>query len=70
MLQTIQTLRDYLKNPDEQLKMLPLQIETCLLFKEYEKDENGMSKLVLRIFDSGTNYIGTIERPHYIPNKK
>ncbi len=70
MLQTILSLRDFLKDPQEDLKMLPLQIETCLLFKKWEKDEEGILKLHLYVFDSGTNLIGVINEPHYIPNKK
>lgn len=69
MLQEIKTLRDFLKNPDEQLKFLPLQIESCLLFKDYVKGEDGVSRLVLHVFDSTTAYIGTIENPHYIPKR-
>jgi hypothetical protein len=69
MLQTILTFRDFVKDPQEQFKMLPLQLEQCLLFKEWKKGEDGIMHTVLHVFDHSTYYIGTIEDPHWIPEK-
>ncbi len=70
MLQEIKTFRDFIKDdPKEQFAWLPLQIENCLLYKTLEKDEKGISKMVLHVFDHSTNYIGTIEEIHYMPQK-
>lgn len=71
MLQAIKTFRDFLTTePSKQFAMLPLQIETCMLLKAVETDDTGLSKIVLHIFDSQTNYIGTVENPHTIPNRR
>lgn len=70
MLQTILTFRDFIETDHQtQFAFLPLQIENCMLMKAIEKDENGISKTVLRVFDSKTHYLGTIKEPHYIPNR-
>lgn len=71
MLQEIKSFRDFIKDdPKKQFAYLPLQIETCLLYKALEQDEKGIWGTVLHIFDSNTNFIGTIKEPHFIPNKK
>lgn len=76
MLQEIKTFRDFLTNdPKKQFAFLPLQIENCMLLKAIEVGEEGtpeagVSRIVLHIFDSKTNYVGTIENPHSIPDKK
>ena len=70
MLQEIQTLRDFIGDAKEDFKFMPLQVQSCLLFEKYEKDENGVSKKVVYVFDSGTCFIGKIENPHYIPERK
>lgn len=70
MFQEIKTFRDFIEDDhSKQFALMPLQMETCMLLKAVEKDDTGLSRIVLRIFDSETHYIGTIERPHFIPNK-
>lgn len=70
MLQTIQTFRDFIEDDHEkQFAFMPLQLETCMLLKSFEEDENGVYGDVLYVFDSGTHLIGVIKNPHYIPQR-
>lgn len=71
MMQQIKTFRDFLTtDPSKQFAFLPLQLETCMLLKSCEVDSEGITRIILHVFDSQTHYIGTIEQPHYIPSKK
>lgn len=71
MLQEIKTFRNFIKDDHKkQFAFMPMQVESCILLKAYEEDEKGVHRVVLHIFDSKTNYLGTIENPHYIPDKK
>ena len=72
MLQEIKSFRDFIQDDHKkQFAFLPLQIESCLLLKSFERnEETGVSRIVLHVFDSHTSYIGTIEEPHFIPDKK
>lgn len=71
MLQELLTFRDFIKDDHKkQFAFMPLQIENCMLLQEYVVDEQGVSRNVLHVFDSHTTYLGTIEKPHFIPNNK
>lgn len=70
MLQEIKTFRDFIEDDhSKQFAFMPLRLESCMLLKGLYKDEKGISKVVLHVFDSHTNFIGTIENPHSIPNR-
>ncbi len=71
MLQVLKTFRDFIKDDHKsQFAFMPMQLENCILLQSLEKDKEGVSRIVLHVFDSKTTYLGTIENPNYVPNKK
>jgi hypothetical protein len=70
MMRTLRHLRDFMS--EEQLKFLPgaMQVENCILLRQDGKDANGVYQVVLQVFDSKGTWIGSIERPDFIPNQK
>lgn len=71
MLTVLKSLRDFIReDPKKQFAFLPYQLENCLLLQEFVECQDGVSRTVLHIFDSKLTYIGTIEQPDFIPDKR
>ncbi len=70
MLQNLLSLRDFIQDDHKkQFASLPYQLENCMLLQEFKECEDGVMRNVLHIFDSKLTYIGSIEKPHFIPSK-
>ncbi len=75
MMQVLKSLRDFMT--EDALKMLPgsLHAQTCMLLKENMVDKeviNGKTvstnfRVVLHVFDETGTFVGTIEKPHFVP---
>ena len=71
MMRALLSLRDFIQDDHKkQFAFLPYQLENCMLLQEFRVCADGVSRTVLHIFDSKLTYIGTIEQPDYIPDKK
>ena len=69
MLIALKTLRDFLNA--EQLKWLPgnLRVGSCIMLRQ-TVERDGLTTIVLQIFDSEGTYIGEIAKPEWIPQGK
>jgi len=68
MLQTLLTIRDFLD--EEQMKWLlgNLKVKNCILLVRNKKNVEGrIFTQELLIFDEEGIWLGTIEKPQYIP---
>lgn len=69
-MRTLKNIRDFLT--EEMMKWLPsnMQVRNCILLKEQKVSEDKHFSVVLHVFDETGTYMGTIEKPDYIPNSR
>lgn len=70
MIRTLKNLRDFLT--PEQLKWLPgnLAVIPCILLSQSVGGDGEPLRTIVHVFNDLGTFIGTIEQPDYIPQKR